>query len=80
MNDHLARLFLTEDGGRALAPLLGGTMLSWDSGTYENTVRIGSVDYENLPVVNPSALSTGGVLVALTSAGPIVLGNLHRAA
>lgn len=75
----LARLFLGSDGGSNLAPVIGGTMETWNATTYANTVRVGSVVYSNLPVVNPSALSTGTVLLLKTEASLVVLGRIYSA-
>lgn len=78
-NQGLADLFLTPSAGSPLQPLLGGTMTAWNGGTYANTVVVGSVTYTNLPVINPTLLSTGLVLVAVTAAGPIILGRIFKA-
>jgi hypothetical protein len=54
----------------------GGVMTVWDPVSYANTVVIGPVTYQNLPVVNPNGLTEGTVLVLKAPGGYIVLGML----
>lgn len=79
MTDDLTRLFLTPPAGRAVQLFMGATCTVWDGVTYTNTVVVGSVTYTNLPVINPAGMSTGRVLLARTTAGPIILGRIYQA-
>lgn len=59
---------------------VGGVMTQWDAISYRNTVRVGPVTYQNLPVVSPNGLTRGTVLLARGPAGYIVMGMLGTAA
>ena len=75
----LDALFFAARPGSGVPPLLGGTLLTWNATTFENTVDVGtSSPAANLPVIGASSLVVGPVLLASTPAGLIVLGNLSR--
>lgn len=79
--DELARLLLSPGPlGAGTRPIMGGVLLTLDltvGPTYGyNTVSVGSTIYTNVPLVGAAALATGPVLLAITDAGPIVLGRL----
>jgi hypothetical protein len=81
MADELARLLLGTGPGRdGTRPVMGGVLLTLDltvGPTYGyNTVSVGSTIYTNVPLVGAAALATGPVLLAVTDAGPVVLGRL----
>lgn len=61
-------------------PWAGGVMSFWDPVSFANTVRVGPVTYQNLPVVSPNGLTEGTVLLALAPGGYIVIGMLASAA
>lgn len=57
----------------------GGTMTYWDPVTHANTVVVGPVTYQNLPVVSSVGLTTGLVLLMKAPGGYIIMGMLSRA-
>lgn len=79
--DELARLLLgTGPLGAGARPVMGGVLLTLDltaGPTYGyNTIAVGSTIYTNVPLVDAPSLATGPVLLAVTDAGPVVLGRL----
>lgn len=74
----LARTIVAPGGGRPL-DLFGGYLLTWDGGTYENTVSIGATVYTNLACLAPTLLAVGPVLLIRTRARPIILGRIYQA-
>jgi len=75
----LTRLFLPPTIGAGTQLFTSAVMTVWNSVTHANTVTNGVVTYTNLPVINAAGLVPGLVLLANTTAGPIVLGNLVQA-
>lgn len=59
---------------------VGGVMTAWDAVSFANTVAVGPVIYQNLPVCSPNGLTTGTVLLAKAPGGYIVIGMLGNAA
>lgn len=57
----------------------GGQCTEWDATTFENVVTNGAARYEDLAVLNPSAMSVGPVLLLKTAGNHVILGRLHRA-
>lgn len=81
MDDDLARVLLGPGPGReGTRPIMGGVLLTLDltaGPTYgRNTVSVGSTIYTNVSLLNAATLTTGLVLLAITDAGPVVLGRL----
>jgi hypothetical protein len=79
----LTRLFIAPPI-RVVDPTLaqdwvGGTMTAWDPIAQTNTVTVGQVTYQNLPVVSPVGLTEGLVLLAKGPAGYIIMGMLAGA-
>lgn len=75
----LSDLFLTALGDSKDSIVEGGTCTEWDATSYENVVFNGAARYENLPVVNPAAMSEGTqVLLLKTPNGRLILGPLVR--
>lgn len=80
MSTPLVRLLLDADPpGSGVSTFIGGTCTAWDGVTYANTVVASTTTFSNLPVLDPAAMSTGTVLLAVGPAGPIILGRLHQA-
>lgn len=73
-----AQLLGTPDSGSP--QVLAAYMTEWDAGTYANTVALGGASWSNLPVLNPSSLAVGPVVVLVTGGAPLVLGRIFRAA
>jgi hypothetical protein len=79
----LTRLFITPNPAvpnPTLAQnLVGGTMTVWDPISQSNTVVVGQVTYQNLPVVSPVGLTEGLVLLQKGPASYIIMGMLAGA-
>jgi hypothetical protein len=79
----LTRLFISPyDVPRPAAlvqDIAGGTMTAWDPISHANTVIVGPVVYQNLPVVSPIGLTLGNVLLNKGPAGYIIMGMLSSA-
>jgi hypothetical protein len=79
----LTRLFISPYNVPRPAALVqdiaGGTMTAWDPISHANTVIVGPVTYQNLPVVSPIGLTLGNVLLNKGPAGYIIMGMLSSA-
>jgi hypothetical protein len=79
----LSRLFISPYNVPQPATLTqnpaGGIMTAWDPISHANTVIVGPVTYQNLPVVSPIGLTLGKVLLTKGPAGYIVMGMLSSA-
>jgi hypothetical protein len=80
MTADISGLFFGSVGGPAVQTFMGGNLTAIDDVTYENSVAVGSVIYENCGIAcDPAALVTGRVLLGMTAAGPVILYNLFQA-
>lgn len=80
MADQITPLFFSGDDAGGSDILMGAIMTSWNGTTYENIVsQGGSVTWTNLPVMFPSLMSTGHVMLIKNpgSGTPIVLGRIY---
>lgn len=86
MSAPLSRLLLgAGPAGYGLAPItgiMGAFCIAWNPATYQNTITDGSsVVYQDCPVLAPSLMTPTlpfRVLIAVSPAGPIILGPLYK--
>lgn len=80
----LSDIFLGQGGGAALLPIIGGTLIAFNTATGANTVFIASTGYTDIPFVGLKASSYPGpypytVLLIMSQLGPVMLGKLDHA-
>lgn len=79
----LSRLFISPYNNPVTPTLTqdvaGATLTYWDPVTHANTVTVGPVVYQNLPVVSPIGLTLGPVLLMKTPGGYAIMGMLSTA-
>lgn len=78
-DDPIARLLFGAGGaGEGVSLLQGATLTAWDGVTYACTVTAGTAVYTDIPVLNPTTLVLGRVLLGFGPAGPVILGPLYQ--
>ena len=79
MADELSRTFLgSGPSGYGVSTVMGAVLTAWDPATYANTVTDGAYTFTDCLVMHPSLLVTGRVLIYMTAAGPVILGNTYQ--
>jgi hypothetical protein len=76
--DSVARFLVGQPDGRTLA-IYGAYMTEWDPVTRWNVVSGGAQEFTDLPMINPTLLAVGPVLLLETPAAPIILGRIYTA-
>jgi hypothetical protein len=81
MPDPLASQILNPGNGVASRPIMVGRMTAWNATTWENTITVGSAQFLNSQCVDPVSFATYALpsrcLVAMTDAGPVILGLMR---
>lgn len=75
--DPLAALVNPPEVGALEQTVFRGVLSGWNTTTGENVVAAGGATYTNIPFINSSLISNGGVLLISTEGGPIILGMLR---
>lgn len=75
----LSRTFLgSGPAGYGVSTVMGAVLTAWDPATYANTVTDGAYTFTDCLVMHPSSLVAGRVLIYMTAAGPVILGNTYK--
>lgn len=78
MADPLAAALLGDGpSGYGTSTIMGMYLTVWDPTTYACTVTDGAYTFSNCLVLQPSTLVLGRVAVAMTTGGPLILGNSY---
>lgn len=65
-------------GRGGVREMMGARLTAWNPQTFANTVIMGGQTYNDLPVINPTALDIGPVVLTRTPAGLAILGVINR--